>query len=99
LGQRDGNKFNIIHHASHTLNEAQRNYSLAERELFSVAFACDKFRSYISDSKVKVHTNYNSLKEILEKTNPRALGQVVQRQVSVYKTIWYTLEILHLTPP
>jgi hypothetical protein len=30
LGQHDGNNFNIIHHATCTLNEAQRNYSLAE---------------------------------------------------------------------
>jgi hypothetical protein len=51
LGQRDGNNFNIIHHAILTLNEAQRNYSLAKRELFAVVFSCDKFRSYISDSK------------------------------------------------
>jgi hypothetical protein len=69
LGQRDGNNFNIIHHASRTLNEAQRNYSLAEQELFAVVFSCDKFISYVSDSNVKVHTDYNILKEILEKTN------------------------------
>ena len=69
LGQLDGGNFSVIHHATRTLNEAQRNYPMAEKELFAVVFSCDKFRSYIIDSKVKVHMDRDGLKEILERTD------------------------------
>jgi hypothetical protein len=36
LGQCDGDNFNIIHHASLTLNEAQRNYPMVQKELLSL---------------------------------------------------------------
>ena len=52
LGQHIGRRFNIIHHASRTLNSAQKNYPKEEGELFAVFFSCDKFRSYIVDAKV-----------------------------------------------
>ena len=29
-------------------------------------FSCDKFRSYIVDAKVRVHTDRDGLKELLE---------------------------------
>ena len=67
LGQHVGRRFNIIHHASQTLNSAQKNYPKEERELFAVFFSCDKFRSYIVDAKVRVHTDHDGLKEILER--------------------------------
>jgi hypothetical protein len=50
LCERDGDELNIIHHASRTLNYAQINYPLIEKEFFAVVFACEKFRSYITDS-------------------------------------------------
>ena len=34
-------------------------------ELFSTVFACDKFRSYLSDAKVKVYTDHQALKELI----------------------------------
>ena len=36
LGQQIGHRFNIIHHASRTLNSTQNNYPKEERELFAV---------------------------------------------------------------
>ena len=51
LGQRVGKKLNVIHYASKTLDSAQRNYATTEKEFLAVVFACDKFRSYIVDSK------------------------------------------------
>jgi hypothetical protein len=42
---------------------------MAKKELFAVVFSCDKFKSYIIDSKVRVHTDRDRLKEILERTN------------------------------
>jgi hypothetical protein len=68
LGQSDGDNFNIIHHVSWTLNEAQRNYPVVEKELFAIVFSCDKFRSHIIDVVVKAHIDCDGLKEILERT-------------------------------
>jgi hypothetical protein len=68
LCQRDGDELNIIHHAICTLNNSQINYPLIEKEFFTFVFACEKFRSYITDSKVRVYTNRKGLKEILERT-------------------------------
>ena len=62
LCQQDGDELNIIHHASRTLNDAQINYRLIEKEFFAVVFACEKFRSYITDSKVRVYTDRKGLK-------------------------------------
>ena len=58
LGQRVDKKLNVIHYASKTLDSAQRNYATTEKEFLAVVFACDKFRSYIVDSKVIVHANH-----------------------------------------
>ena len=62
LGQHICRRFNIIHHASRTLNSAQKNYPKEESELFVVFFSCDKFCSYIVDAKVRVHKDHDSLK-------------------------------------
>ncbi|GJZ52016.1 reverse transcriptase domain-containing protein [Tanacetum coccineum] len=47
LGQREGKHFRPINFASKTLNNAQQNYMVTEKELLAVLFAFDKFRSYI----------------------------------------------------
>ena len=51
LGQRVDKKLNVIHYASKTLDNGQRNYATIEKEFLAVVFACDKFRPYIVDSK------------------------------------------------
>jgi hypothetical protein len=40
---------------------------MVEKELFAIVFAPEIFRSYITNSKVRVHTNHEGLKEILER--------------------------------
>ena len=54
LGQRVDKKLNVIHYDSKTLDSTQRNYATTEKEFLAVVFACDKFRSYIVDSKVVI---------------------------------------------
>ena len=56
LGQRVDKKLNIIRYVSKTLDSAQRNYATT-----------DKFRSYIVDSKVIVHTDHAAIKYLTEK--------------------------------
>ena len=67
LGQRVDKKLNVIHYASKTLDSAQRNYATTEKEFLAVVFACDKFRPYIVDSKVTVHTDHAVIKYLMEK--------------------------------
>ena len=62
LGQRVDNKLNVIHYASKTLDAAQKNYATTEKEFLAVVFACDKFRPYIVDSKVTIHTDHAAIK-------------------------------------
>ena len=66
LGQIVDKKLNVIHYASKTLDSAQRNYATTEKEFLAVVFACDKFRSYIVNSKVTVHTDHVTIKYLME---------------------------------
>ncbi|XP_061357764.1 uncharacterized protein LOC133302056 [Gastrolobium bilobum] len=67
LGQRKDKLFRSIYYASKTLNEAQVNYSVTEKELLAVVYACEKFRPYILGSKVIIHTDHAALKYLFSK--------------------------------
>ena len=67
LGERVDKKLNVIHYASKTLDSAHRNYATTEKEFLAVVFDCDKFRSYIVDSKVTVHTKSCCYKILYQK--------------------------------
>ena len=71
LGQRVDKKLNVIHYASKTLDSAQRNYATTEKEFLAVVFACDKFRPYIVNSKVTVHTDHAAIKYLMEKKDAK----------------------------
>ena len=71
LGQRVDKKLNVIHYASKNLDSAQRNYATTEKEFLAVVFAYDKFRSYIVDSKVIVHTDHAAIKYLIEKKDAK----------------------------
>jgi len=47
MGQRRNKMFHPIYYASRTLTGAQLNYTVTEKELFSIVFAFDKFLSYL----------------------------------------------------
>ena len=42
LGQRTEKIFRAIYYASKTCNEAQENYSIIEKEILTMVFACEK---------------------------------------------------------
>ena len=79
LGQRVDKKLIVIHYASQTLDSAQRNYATTEKEFLALVFACDKFRSYIVNSKVTVHTDHAAIKYLMEKKDakPRLIHWVL----------------------
>ena len=82
LGQRVDKKFNAIQYASKTLDNAQRNYATTEKDFLAIVFACDKFRSYIVDSKVIVHTDHAAIKYLMENKDakPRLIRWVLLLQ-------------------
>ena len=82
LGQRKENKLHVIYYAIRTLSEAQLNYATTEKEMLSVIFAFDKFRSYLLGSKVVVYTNHVALRYLMNKkdSKPRLIRWVLLLQ-------------------
>ncbi|CAN6723550.1 unnamed protein product [Malus baccata var. baccata] len=67
LFQRKNKLPHVIYYASHTLNDAQLNYSTTEKELLAIVFALYKFRSYLIGTKVIVFTDHAALKYLFTK--------------------------------
>jgi hypothetical protein len=82
LGQRVDKKLNVIHYASKTLDSAQRNYATTEKDFLAIVLARDKFRSYIVDSKVIVHTDHVAIQYLMEMKDakPRLIRWVLLLQ-------------------
>ncbi|XP_048228283.1 uncharacterized protein LOC112534948 [Ricinus communis] len=82
LGQRIEKKSHVIYYASRTLNSAQCNYSTTKKELLSIVFALDKFRSYVLGSKVIVYSDHAGLKYLLAKkeSKPRLIRWILLLQ-------------------
>ena len=86
LGQRVDKKLNVIHYASKTLDSAQKNYATTQKEFLAVVCACDKFRSYIVDSKVIVHTDHAAINIIWKR---KMLNLDLFDGFSCYKNLIY----------
>ncbi|GJZ93252.1 putative nucleotidyltransferase, ribonuclease H, partial [Tanacetum coccineum] len=82
LGQREEKHFRPIHFASKTLNSAQQNYTVTEKELLVVVFAFDKFRSYLVLSKTVVFTDHAAIKYLFSKQDakPRLIRWILLLQ-------------------
>jgi hypothetical protein len=61
---------------------AAENYATTEKEFLAVVFACDKFRPYIIDSKVTIHTDHAAIRYLMEKKDakPRLIRWVLLLQ-------------------
>nr|GEW42147.1 hypothetical protein [Tanacetum cinerariifolium] len=51
LGQRVEKHFRPIHYASKTMNQAEANYTTTKKEILTVVYAFEKFRSYLIMNK------------------------------------------------
>ncbi|XP_052172188.1 uncharacterized protein LOC127788116 [Diospyros lotus] len=71
LSQRVNKKSHVIAYASRTLDSAQANYTMTEKELLAIVFALDKFRSYLLGSKVIVFSDHAALKFLLKKQDAK----------------------------
>ena len=71
LGQRKNKVFHSIYYASKTISGAQLNYTVTEKELLSVVYAFDKFRSYLVGTKVIVYTDHSVIKYLIQKKDAK----------------------------
>nr|GFB14072.1 reverse transcriptase domain-containing protein [Tanacetum cinerariifolium] len=71
LGQQDCKTIHPIYFASKTLNVAQQNYIITEKELMAIIFAFEIFRSYMVLSKMIVHTDHSALRHLFKKQDAK----------------------------
>ncbi|XP_019259151.1 PREDICTED: uncharacterized protein LOC109237308 [Nicotiana attenuata] len=71
LGQRRDKIFHSIYYASKTLNPAQMNYTVTEKELLAVLWAFDKFRTYLVGTKVIVYIDHSAIRYLFEKKDAK----------------------------
>ena len=67
LGKKAEKVFKAIYYARKTFNEAQENYSTAEKEMLTIVFACEKFKPYILGSHVIIHIDHAVIKYLMTK--------------------------------
>ncbi|KAL5574146.1 hypothetical protein UlMin_023743 [Ulmus minor] len=75
LGQKRNRVFHSIYYASKTLQGAQLNYTVTEKELLAVVFAFDKFRSYLIGTKVLVYTDHSAIKLEQNQDNSEVINE------------------------
>nr|GEV94680.1 hypothetical protein [Tanacetum cinerariifolium] len=72
LGQHQEKHFRPIHYASKTMTEAESNYTTTKKEMLSMVYAFEKFRSYLILNKSIVYTDHSSLKYLFAKKDSKA---------------------------
>nr|GEW58493.1 hypothetical protein [Tanacetum cinerariifolium] len=72
LGQRQDKHFRPIHYASKTITEAESNYTTTEKEMLTVVYTFEKFRSYLIMKKSIVYTDHSALKYLFAKKDSKA---------------------------
>ena len=82
LGQRTKKMFKAIYYASKTFNETQENYSITKKDMLVMVFACEKFRPYILESNVIIHTDHAAIRYLVAKKDakPRLIRRVLLLQ-------------------
>lgn len=72
LGQRINKIFHPVYYASKTMNDAQVNYTVIEKELLAIVFAMEKFWPYLMGTKVTVHIDHAALRYLMSKKDSKA---------------------------
>lgn len=71
LGQYKDKVLHSIYYANKTLDPAQYNYTVTEKEMLALVFAFDKFQSYLVGTKVMVFTNNPALRYLFNKKDAK----------------------------
>ena len=77
LGQRIDNRQHVIYYSSRTLNDAQQNYTMTEKEFLAVVFALEKFRPYLLGSETVIFTDHSALKYLMTKKEAKGSTESV----------------------
>ncbi|XP_070039977.1 uncharacterized protein [Nicotiana tomentosiformis] len=64
--------YGLLYYASKTMNDAQVNYTVTEKELLVIVFAMEKFCPYLMGTKVIVHTDHAALRYLMRKKDSKA---------------------------
>ncbi|XP_049381355.1 uncharacterized protein LOC125845910 [Solanum stenotomum] len=82
LGLRKDKVFQSIYYSSKTLDAAQSNYIVTEKEMLALVFAFDKFRSYLVGTKVVVYTDPIAIRNFFNKKDakPRLIRWILLLQ-------------------
>nr|GEW97664.1 reverse transcriptase domain-containing protein [Tanacetum cinerariifolium] len=72
LGQRVEKHFWPIHYANKTMTQAETNCTTTEKEMLSVVYAFENFRSYLIMNKIIVYTDHSALKYLFAKKDAKA---------------------------
>ncbi|XP_070035212.1 uncharacterized protein [Nicotiana tomentosiformis] len=72
LEKRINKIFHPFYYASKTMNNAQVNYTVIEKDLLAIVFAMEKFRPYLMGTKVIVHTHHVALRYLMSNKYSKA---------------------------
>ncbi|XP_070054371.1 uncharacterized protein [Nicotiana tomentosiformis] len=64
--------FHPVYYDIKTMNDAQVNYTVMEKELLAIVFAIEKFGPYLMGAKVIVPTNHAALRYFMSKKDSKA---------------------------
>jgi hypothetical protein len=93
LQKKEDGKRHPIAYFSKTLNEAQRNYDVADLELLAVVMSLDNWRSFLAGSPHKVIV-YSDHQNLLYWKEPHKISRRVAREV--LRLSEYNIEIRHI---
>ena len=69
LAQKQGDKEHVISYASHVMNQAERKYTISQKEALAVVFGCTKYRKYLLGRHFKLVTDHKALQALQYKQN------------------------------
>ena len=65
----DSNRESPVYYASRQMSPAEKKYTTTEREALAVIYACKKFRHYLLGYRIIFHTDHDSLKYLVKKSD------------------------------
>jgi len=72
LGQHIDNRQHMIYYSSMTLNDAQQNYTMTEKEFLAVVFALENFWLYLLGSRTVIFMDHSALNYLMTKKEAKA---------------------------
>ena len=58
-----------MYYANRQMSPAERKYTITEREALAVVYACKKFQHYLLRYLIVFHTDHDSLKYLVNKSD------------------------------